>query len=225
MLRAAALHQVCDAGQGVEGAHDGRGVAQVFNGLEQRHHNQVAYRVGVQRAAQQAGFFLQQQYFQQIAHAFGVADDVVADGFVAETLAHVTRHFKNRQFALGMFGIRGAAHAQCARVVQQTCEQGAFCSLVQGAVVGCDAGCAQQFCHHGLMFVRALAQVHGGQMKAEHLNRADQRAQALRRQGAAVVFVQRLLDGAQVVSQFFRQVVRVLRGHGVGHCLGSGQRL
>ena len=62
-------------------------------------------------------------------------------------------------------------------------------------------------------------------MKAEHLDRADQRTQALRRQGAAVVFVQRLLDGTQIISQFFRQVVRVLRGHGVGHRLGSGQGL
>ena len=62
-------------------------------------------------------------------------------------------------------------------------------------------------------------------MKAEHLNRPDQRAQALRGQGAAMVGVQRLLDGAQIVSQFFRQVVGVLRGHGVGHRLGPGQRL
>jgi hypothetical protein len=42
-----------DAGQRVELAHDGLGVAQVADGLEQRHDDQVVARAVVQRAAQQ----------------------------------------------------------------------------------------------------------------------------------------------------------------------------
>ena len=46
LLGARALHQRPDAGQGIEVAHDRRRVAQVVDGLEQRHHDQVA-RVAV----------------------------------------------------------------------------------------------------------------------------------------------------------------------------------
>ena len=88
LLGAGALHQLRDAGQGVELAHDGRGVAQVVDGLEQRHDDQVGHRLVVQRAVQQAHFLLQQQHFQQVAHRLGVADDVVADRLRAEALAH-----------------------------------------------------------------------------------------------------------------------------------------
>ena len=58
LLAATALHQRGHAGQCIEVAHDGPGVAQVFNGFKQRHHDQVAHRVGVQSAAQQTHFFL-----------------------------------------------------------------------------------------------------------------------------------------------------------------------
>jgi len=60
LLGAAALHQRGNAGQGVKLAHDGCGIAQVFDGLEQRHHDQVVGCMRVQRATQQPDFLLQQ---------------------------------------------------------------------------------------------------------------------------------------------------------------------
>ena len=119
LLAPAALHQRGHALQCVKRAHDGRGIAQVFDGFKQRHHDQIAHRVQVQGAAQQAGLFLQQQNFQQIAHAFGVADDVVADGLCAKAFAHDPRHRKNRLFGLGMRRIGCALHLQRTRVLQQ----------------------------------------------------------------------------------------------------------
>jgi hypothetical protein len=56
LLAAAFPDQLGNAGQLVEAAHDGRGIAQVLDGLEQRHHDQVALRTVLQRAAQQAHF-------------------------------------------------------------------------------------------------------------------------------------------------------------------------
>ena len=114
LLATAALHQRGNAGQGIKLPHDGCGVAQVFNGFKQRHHNQIAYGdqwvgrsrcnmpsgVAAQHAAHQAHFFLQQQHFQQIAHGLGVADDVVANGVCAETLAHQLGRRKDGQLAL-----------------------------------------------------------------------------------------------------------------------------
>jgi hypothetical protein len=50
----------------------------------------------------QAHFLLQQQHFEQVAHGFGVADDVVANGLVAKALAHHAGGFKNGQLALGV---------------------------------------------------------------------------------------------------------------------------
>jgi hypothetical protein len=99
LLGAAALDQLGDAGQRVELAHDGRGIAQVFDGFEQRHDDQVVGGVAVQRAVHQADFLLQQQHFQQVAHGFGVADDVVADRLFAEAGARRAGGFENREFA------------------------------------------------------------------------------------------------------------------------------
>ena len=66
LLTTAALHQCrCHAGQGIELAHDGRGVAQVFDGFKQRHHDEVVLRFGIERAVHQAHFLLQQQHFSR----------------------------------------------------------------------------------------------------------------------------------------------------------------
>jgi len=100
LLATTALHQRSHAGQGIELAHDGRGMRQVFDGLEQGHHDEVVFRLGIERAVHQAHFFLQQQHFQQIAHRFGVADDVVANRLVAKALAQRTGRFKDGQLAL-----------------------------------------------------------------------------------------------------------------------------
>ena len=187
LLATTALHQCRHAGQRIELAHDGRGVAQVFNGFKQRHHDEVVLRFGIERAVHQAHFLLQQQHFEQIAHRFGVADDVVANGLVAKPLTHHPGGFKNGQLALGVGRILGAHHAQRARVVQQLDQQRALGGLLQARVVRLDARLGQQFGHHLFVLVRALAQVHRGQVEAKHLHGADQRVQTLLRQRFAMV--------------------------------------
>ncbi len=130
-----ALHHGAHAGQGVVVAHDGRGVAQVFNGFKQRHHDQVAGGVFLQQAVHQAGFFLQQQHLQQVADCFGVADDGVANGVRAKALAPAAGVVKNRQFVLCVCRIGCARHAQWPGIVELLQQHGALAHLVQRAVV------------------------------------------------------------------------------------------
>ena len=80
LFAAAAFHHGRNAWQGVIVAHDVRRLLQVFNRFKQGRDNQFSRDLVVQGAVQQACFFLQHQHFQQIAHAFGVADDGVANG-------------------------------------------------------------------------------------------------------------------------------------------------
>jgi hypothetical protein len=169
----------------------------------------------VQRAAQQADFFLQQQNFQQVTHAFGVADDVVANGLPAKAGQHALRGVKNGQLGHGVRAVVGTGHAQGAGVVQQAQQQGLFGVFVELGVIFFHACSGQQFGHHGFVLVRALAQVHCGQMKTKHFHRADQRVQALGGQGFGVVAAQRRFDDAQIGQKIFGRGVGVLRGHGV----------
>ena len=112
LFGAAAFHKLCNAGQGIEVAHDGRGIAQVFNRFEQWHDDQVGRGLRVQCASHQSDFLLQQQHFQQIAHGFCVADDVVADGFVTKAFTHGLGCGKNSQFTLGVGGVSHAVYTQ-----------------------------------------------------------------------------------------------------------------
>ena len=68
-------------------------------------------RLAVQRAAHQAHFLLQQQHFEQVAHGFGVADDVVAHRLAAKALAHDFGGLEDRQFALAWLAEYAAARA------------------------------------------------------------------------------------------------------------------
>ena len=111
LLGTAAPHQRRHAGQGIELAHDHGRIAQVFDGLEQRYHDQFGPRLGVERAVHQPGFFLQQQYFEQVTHGFGVADDVVADGLGTVARKHVACAFKDRQLRFGQKGVGMVEHA------------------------------------------------------------------------------------------------------------------
>ncbi|KWT90182.1 hypothetical protein APY03_3276 [Variovorax sp. WDL1] len=252
LLGARACHQGLDAGQGVEGTHDGRGIAQVLDGLEQRHDDQVAGGVAersavppraserplggtrgrasagrwgaiAQGAAQQADLLLQQQRLEQVAHRLGVADDVVADRRRAVARAGTSRGREDRELALRERRIGGVGNAQRACVVQQAQEQCLLGFLGQRRVIGLDARGGQQLGDHGLMLVGALAQVHRGEMEAEHLDCADQRPEALAHQGRAVLVEERFLDGAQVCQEFLGMGIGVLRRDRMARCLTAAE--
>ena len=99
--RAGARDHAGDAGQRVKAAHDGGGIAQVADLFEQRHDDQIVHGVGVQRPAHEPGFLLQHQHFEQIAHVFGVRNDVVA-----QCLAPVAREHGGGGFEYGELGTR-----------------------------------------------------------------------------------------------------------------------
>ena len=122
----------------------------------------------------QPHFLLQQQHFKQIAHRFRVADDVVDDGLRPIALAHLARGFKNGHFAAREVAVAGSHHAQGAGVFQQALQQGALGGFVQLGVIRLHACSRQQFGQHGLVLVRTLAQIHGGQMETKHLHGAYQ---------------------------------------------------
>ena len=171
----------------------------------------------------QTRFFLQQEHLEQIAHAFGVADDAVANGVGTELLSTRARRIKNRQLTQGMGTVRSVRHAQRAGVVELAQQEFALVALAQRAVARMHTGQGQQLGHNGFVLVGALAQVHGGQVKAEHLNRSDERAQARGGQCFAVVSAQRRFDGAQIGQTTFGTGVRILWCDGVARGLATGQ--
>ena len=65
--------QRLDAGQTIKFPHDGFGIAEIRDGLEQRRHDQFGRRPGLTEiAVQQPEFLLQQKDFEKIAHGFSV---------------------------------------------------------------------------------------------------------------------------------------------------------
>ncbi len=130
LLGATALYELGNAGQGIELAHDGCGISQVFNGLEQGDHYEVVGGMVVQRAVHQADFLLQQQHFQQVAHGFGVADDVVTYRLLAKACTGHKGGFKNGQLTGCMCGIAGADHAQWPGVIEKPDQQCPFGGLL-----------------------------------------------------------------------------------------------
>ena len=223
LLAAAAQHQLGDAGQGVELAHDGGGQAQVTNGFKQRHDDQRAAGIGVQRADHQAAFFEQQQQLQQVAHRLGVADDAVAQRLAAVARQHLAGGLEHVQLAQRQLAVLGTVHPQGARIVQQSHQQRAAGGLVERRVILMQPSRAQQLGQHRLVLVRALAQIHGGQVKAEHLHRAHQRGQSRGHQGLGVVRLQAGGDQLQVSQKLGRAGVGVLSRHCVAQRLGAGQ--
>ncbi len=225
LLAARARDQRQHAGHGIEVAHDGAGAAQVGDGLEQRHDDQVAARLGVERAAQQAGLLEQQQHFEQVAGVLGVADDAVAQRGRAVALPHGQRGLEDRQLALHQRRVVVPDDAQRPRVVEQALQQRAPGRLGECGVVGLEARGAQQLGNDRRVLVRALTQVERREMEAEDLQRAHQRRQPRRDQRAGVVVVQRGFDDAQVGKAVVGRRIRVLRRDGVAQRAGARERL
>ncbi|MNZ96726.1 hypothetical protein D3C78_1159330 [compost metagenome] len=67
----------------------------------------------------QADFLLQQQHLKNVAHGFGVADDVVTDRVRTELAAQFIRLFKNADLRTKKVGVLRIGHAQLACIFQQ----------------------------------------------------------------------------------------------------------
>ena len=201
LLAAAALDHGGHARQAVEVAHDARRIAQVLDGLEQRHGNQAGHGVGIERAAQQAHFLLQHQHFQQVADRFGVADDGMTNGGSPMAFTHVAGSLEDVQLLQRERLVLGIGHTQRTCFVERPQQYGTTAGFVQRQIVGLDAGHGQQVGHHQFVLVGALPQVHRGQMEAEHLHRPHQRPQPVLGNGFAVLRGECMVDGAQVFQK------------------------
>ena len=95
--------------------------------------------------------------------------------------------------------------------------------LRQGRIVGLDARRRQQLRQDGLVLVRALAQIGGGEMEAEHLHGPDQRRQTAADHGAAVIGLQRLADGHEVGEEVGGLAVGLAGYDRVAQRLGVGE--
>ena len=131
LLGPRAHHHVQHTRQRVEVAHDAGRVPQIANGFKERHHDQIALRACIEFTAHQAGFFLQHQQFEQVAHVFGVRDDVVTQGGPTISAQHVARQIEDGEFAYGKRAVGCMAHPQRTRFMQQLHEHSAFARFVQ----------------------------------------------------------------------------------------------
>ncbi len=207
----AGVDQRGHAGQRDVFRHDARCLLQVFDGLEQGHDDQLGARVLAPLAVQQAGFFLQHQHLEQVAHRFGVADDGMADGGCAVAAARLPCGAEDGQLALGDGAVGGVGDLQRARVGQHLQQQALLAPLIQGGIVRRDARARQQLGHSHLMLVGALPQVQRGQVKTKHLHGTDQGFEARLDQGRAALLDERGLDDAQVGQKGRCIGIRVLR--------------
>jgi len=67
-----------------------------------------------------AAFFLQEEHFEQIAHRFGVADDVVPDRLLAEGFEQAWRGLEDLELFFGSFGVDDTGNAQRPWVTQES---------------------------------------------------------------------------------------------------------
>ncbi len=215
------------ARQRVERPHDRLGLPEIADRLEERHHDEVrggrVERSVAQRAPEEAALLLEQQHLEQIAHVLGVRDDVVADRVAAVAAEGHTRRFEHGQLVARerAVGVREDTHG--AGVAEQAEEQRAPLGLGQRRVVRFHARHREQLGDDRLVHVRALPQVDGGQVKAEHLHRADERSEARRHQRAGVA-AERVLDHVELALQLARALIRGGRRHGPTCGLGAAER-
>ena len=141
---------------------------------------------------------MQQQDFEEVAHRFGVADDVMADRLRPEPLAHATRAVEHRQFAGCPVRVARERQAQRTAFAQQAHQQRLLFGLLQRRIVALDPRLGEQVRQGFLVPVRTLAEVEGGEVEPEHFGRPDQRSQAKVDQPAAVPVAQRGRDHPQV---------------------------
>ena len=157
LLATTGRHHVQNATKRIKRLHDRRRIAQIRDGFEQGYDDQVILRALTQDAAHQAGFFLKQQNFKQIAHGFGMADDVVANAGRAKPRHDLPGGFENCQFALGQRAVSVPEYPQGARIIQKAQQNGAFFFFSECFVAFFDARYSEQLSDDFFMFVRVLA--------------------------------------------------------------------
>jgi len=182
--------------------HDRRGVAQILDGLEQRHDDQIrrydADVARIERAVHHAAFLLQQQHFQKIADGLRMADDVMADRLVAVGLAHRGGLGENRQFVLDGERIFGVQQPRRPRIRQQPQQKLLLLQFRERRVIIGDA----RACARISVIVSSWRSEFGADRRwrdgSRTLPRRESTAPALSGDHLAVVQPQRLVDRDEI---------------------------
>ncbi len=161
----------------------------------------------------QATLLLQNKHFEEIAHAFGVADDGMPDRRLAEAAARLAGSGEDRQLAERLGAVGGVGHTERPGIGERRQKPRLLVAFAEGRVIRLDAGLLQQFGDRCFVPVGILPEVGGGEMEAEHLDRPDERPEPDRHEGSAVAAAERMLDRAQVREQLLRCAIGLaLRG-------------
>jgi len=101
--------------------------------------------------------FLQEEHFEQIAHRFGVADDVVPDRLLAEGFEQAWRGLEDLELFFGSFGVDDTGNAQRPWVTQESDKKSLLRWFVETGIVRRHARALEQLGERLFMPVRAFA--------------------------------------------------------------------
>lgn len=188
-----ALHALADFGQVEPGGHDVGAALQVGDGFEEGDDHEAVFGGDVlPGGGDEAGLFLQDHDFEQVAEGFGVRDDGLAHGLFAVAGAAGGGGAQDGEFTGGVFGVGdpGGGQGACLREFSAQEVDAFFFGqrevVERFAVVG-DAGAREEFGERGFVDVGALAQVDGGEVKTEDFDGLLQAGQAQLGQRGAVM--------------------------------------
>ncbi len=208
-----ALHALADFGQVEPGGHDVGAALQVGDGFKERHDHEAVFGKDVLSGGRdEAGLFLQDHDFEQVAERFGVRDDGLAHGLFAVARAAGGGGAQDGELAGGVFGVGDPGRRERARLGEFGAQEfDAFVfgqgQVVEGLAVVRDAGAREEFGKRAFVDVGALAQVDGGQVKAEDFEGLLQAGEAQLGEGGAVVRGEGCGDDGEVGGEFLGGVV------------------
>jgi len=130
---------------------------------------------------------LQEEHFEQIAHRFGVADDVVPDRLLAEGIEQAWRCLEDLELFFGSFGIDDTGNAQRPRITQESDKKSLLRWFVKTGIVRRHARALEERGERLFMPVRALPEIDSGKMKAEDIDSPAQGREPRRDQGLAMM--------------------------------------
>ena len=204
----AALEPAAVEGERERVAHDRRRALEIVDGLEQR--NDVDRE---RLAAQQADFLQQDRDFEQVGDRLAFRDHVIRQRRGAVAAMDVRRNLEHRQLGTRQVGIREMRRMQETRASKLALQHREPLTLGKPGVVGRDAGIGEELGDQRLVHVRVLPQVEHREVKAEHLDRADQGREPPGGKRCRAMQRERGVDGAQVREKLVR--IRIRRQTGM----------
>ena len=191
---AAAIDQPAIVMQAEQPVHDLRGIAQIVDGFEQRHHIDGATPGRID----QPGFLEQHRDLEQIGHALGHRDDALRDHRRAIFGMRLRGDAEHRQLAGGFFAVADERRLQRPRAAQLGGEQRDPRVLIHRHVAGARDRGVDQLGDGALMNGGVLPDVERGEMEAKAIDRAPQPPQPAARDHRAAIGDERMMHHVEV---------------------------